>query len=392
MKELLIACSVLLFASCAEPWETGGGAENRPGKRTGRIVLPGATPVAGGHCESSAIANALRYEGYEVSECMIAGGGGALAFKYLKGTFPYIGARNDDMRERFFAASGIAWHKSIPVGGDAGWGEIARLLADGIPVILRVDMRFLPYRWGGKYGPSYTSFGWHLITLFGIDWDKGIAYVSDTEFGSLQAVKLSDLHRARTSKTKNWPPRAEFFWAEKAPRGFRIDPDRLVRASIGAVLENYRRGADAQASSDPADQDALLEGLSGLSRYPQELVALGSGRNTFLLPALLEYMAGNIEDFGTGGASFRMLYRDFIVWAARESSFGEVKSLLPLLDSSIASWHCLSAEFRQASKRIKLLSREEREAQFARFGELAKELNKNEKSLYTGIEAIAREE
>ena len=392
MKEILIACSALLFASCAAPWETGCGAENRSGKKTGRIVLPEVAPVTGGHCESSAIMNALRYEGYDVSECMIAGGGGALAFKYLKGTFPYIGARNEDMRERFFAASGIAWHKSIPKGENAGWDEIARLLADGIPVILRVDMRFLPYRWGGKYGPSYTSFGWHLITLFGIDYDKGIAYVSDTEFGSLQAVRLSDLHRARTSKTKNWPPRAEFYWAEKAPRGFQIDADRLVRASIGAVLENYRRGTDSSVLARDADRDALLEGLSGLSRYPEELVALGSGRNTYLLPSLLEYMAGNIEDFGTGGASFRMLYRDFIVWAARESSFGEVESLIPLLDDSIASWHALSAEFRQASKRIKGLSRDAQAAQFARFGELAKELYKDEKALYTGIEAVAREE
>ena len=392
MKEILIACSSLVFASCAAPWETGGGAENRSGKKTGRIVLPEVAPVAGGHCESSAIMNALRYEGYDVSECMIAGGGGALAFKYLKGTYPYIGARNDDMRERFFSAAGIAWHKTIPEGGAAGWDEIARLLADGIPVILRVDMRFLPYRWGGKYGPSYTSFGWHLITLFGIDYDKGIAYVSDTEFGSLQAVRLSDLHRARTSKTKNWPPRAEFYWAEKAPQGFQIDADRLVCASIDAVLENYRRGADISVLGSDADRDALLEGLSGLSRYPEELVALGSGRNTYLLPSLLEYMAGNIEDFGTGGASFRMLYRDFIVWAARESSFGEVESLIPLLDDSIASWHALSAEFRQASKRIKGLSRDAQAAQFAQVGELAKELYKDEKALYTGIEAIAREE
>ena len=66
--------------------------------------------------------------------------------------------------------------------------------------------------------------------------------------------------------------------------------------------------------------------------------------------------------------------------------------MLPLFDDSIASWHALSSEFRQASKRSKGLSRDARAAQFARFGELAKELYKDEKALYTGIEAIAREE
>jgi len=33
-------------------------------------------------------------------------------------------------------------------------------------------MRYLPYLYNGHYGPPYMSFGWHMITLFGIDLQK----------------------------------------------------------------------------------------------------------------------------------------------------------------------------------------------------------------------------
>jgi len=347
-------------------------------------VIPGA------HCESSAITNALRYEGYDVTECMVTGGGSALSFMFRKGLFPWLGGRNTDMRERFFDAAGIAWHKSLPEDSDTGWGEIAGLLERGIPVMLRVDMRFLPYRYEGKYGPRYMSFGWHIITLFGIDYDRGLAYVSDTEFDSLQSVKLADLHKARISKTKNWPPRAEFYWAEKSQEGFRIEPDRLVRASLEGVLENYR--GKASDVMDGANGDVLV-GLSGLGRFAETLAHLETWSDKkFLLPAVLEYMAGTIEDFGSGGAAFRVLYRDFLVYAGDRSAFGGIDSLIPSIDASIASWHALSAEFRRIASSVKGMDADERAKAWLRCAKIAEDLYRSEQALYTAIEATAREE
>lgn len=65
------------------------------------------TVTAGAHCESSAILNALLYSGFDVTECEIVGGGGALSFLFIKDTFPFIAARNTDMKERFFKAAGL---------------------------------------------------------------------------------------------------------------------------------------------------------------------------------------------------------------------------------------------------------------------------------------------
>jgi len=200
-----------------------------------KTMLDDSRVVRGGHCESSAILNALLCLGYPVTECMITGAGGALDFSFAKGTFPFIGGRNRDMRERFFAAAGIKWHLSpndTENEPDAGWDRICGLLDSGLPVILRVDMRYLPYRYKGKYGPSYTSFGWHMITLFGIDRERRTAFVSDTEFPRLQEIAFADLRRARTSRTKVFPPHAEYYWIEKSPDGYRVDWSALARHSL----------------------------------------------------------------------------------------------------------------------------------------------------------------
>lgn len=378
-----LMCSALALASCAVSCaQPGQGLFSAPWKAVGAapVILPDVTVTPGGHCESSAMMNALRYEGYDVSEPMIVGGGGAPSFIYLRGTFPFVGARCNTMRERFFAAAGIECHDVVPVDKDAGWADIGSILARGIPVSLRVDMRFLPYRYNGKYGSKYMSFGGHYVTLFGVDPARGLAYVSDTEYEGLQTVKLSDLHRARTSGTKTFPPHAEYYWAEKpcvvgktgaAPSTTAtLDADSLVRASFAAVIENYETQA-----------------LEGLSWYGSELEAIETySRQKFLLPAVFGYMAGNIEDHGTGGASFRMLYRDFLVYAAEKSSYAaEARALIPAIDECIESWHALSSAFRDLSPRIKGMDGDTRAAEYANLSKIAHTLYEREKTFYTEL-------
>ena len=357
------------------------------------IMLPGVTVVQGGHCESSAIMNALRYEGYDVEECMVTGGGGALAFFFQEGTFPFLGGRNDDMKERFFAAAKIEWHRGNPDEKDLGWAEIEGLLRRGVPVMIRNDMRYMTYRYRGKRGPGYASFGGHYVALFGVDYDKGLAYVSDTEYPGLQTVTLDNLKRARSSKTKSFPPRGEFYWAEKPATGFRIDMDALARESVKTVVGNYRATAKDATESAGKSGDRVLVGLEGLERYPAALAGLESWSDkAFLLPAVLEYMAGNIENHGTGGASFRTLYRSFLARATSEGRHPELAKLIPLIDRSIASWHELSGEFRVAATAIKGMKATQRVAVYARFAAIAEELYKNEKAFYTSLESIAKAE
>lgn len=367
----LLTCAFFTVTGCAEPWKCTG--------KQGTAMMANARIIPGKHCESSAMMNALVNLGYPVTEPMITGTGGALSFGFEKGTFPFISARNADMRERFFTAAGIGWHRSDPDienSKDLGWGEIGTLLESGNPVIVRVDMRYLPYRYGGKYGPSYTSFGWHMVTLFGIDFDRGIAFVSDTELAGLQTIGLRDLTKARTSRTKVFPPHGEYYWADKAPENFSFDRDSLTARSVETVIGNYE-----------------TQTLAALERYGSDLADLESySAKAFLLPAVFEYMAGNIEDFGTGGASFRMLYRDFLAESIAQGVGAELSPALSAIDGSITSWHALSSEFRALSRRIKGMKKGERLEAYGHVRDLAETIYESEKALYTELKKIRAEE
>ena len=362
----LLAVGTLALTGCSRPWRVG--PVERPRSDSPLIGSLPERVIPGGHCESSALLNALVFLGYPLNEEMIAGGGGALSFTFIPGTFPFVGARNVDMREVFFRGSGIG-----SSGGSApDWEAIYRLLSTGYPVSLRVDMRFLPYRYGGTYGPRHMSFGGHWITLFAVDPRREVAYVTDTEYADVREISLKDLHRARTSDTKVFPPNAEYCWSERAPEGFRIDWDRLAENSIRTVVANYEEYA-----------------LDGLSRYGEEIASLEKrGAKPFLLPAVFAYMAGNIEDYGTGGASFRVLYRGFLAQAAAKSRIPGVEGALPKIDGCVEAWHALSGEFLAVSERVRGMKADARAAEYAKLKNLADELHAREKALYTELAGI----
>jgi hypothetical protein len=363
----------------SQPWLTKGEQEMK-------LILENVQVVPGGHCESSAINNALNYLGYkEINESMIVGAGGAIAFMLDQSEFPFLGGRNNQMREIFFAAAGISWQVEQPATSEAAWAGVKGVLKAGLPVVLRVDMRFLPYLYGGKYGAPYMSFGGHMITLFGIDLEKEIAYVSDTALPGLHQIALLDLEKARSSNTKVYPPMREYYWIEKKPTQYQLDWQKLVAASIKEVVGNmeYKAGANTPA----------LFGLAGLEQFsrnlkqPEKLV-----KNEWLFAPVLSFWYGCIETNGTGGAAFRMLYRDFIQQASEQLNSESLYQLLPYLDASITAWHNLANGFKSLSENIQTVKgKAERAPLFEQVAGLAFEVYQKEKDLCQVLKAIKLE-
>ncbi len=369
-QSALLTGTAFLLGGCANAWNIGENPEP--------VILSGAKAVTGRHCESSAIMNALNYLGYPIEESLITGAGGALGFGFDRSPFPFIYARNGDMREQFFKATGIPWQKSaddLMNSPDYGWKQINTLLSQGLPVILRVDMRYLPYLYGGKYGPAYSSFGWHMVCLFGIDWSTEFALVSDTTLPGLQRISLKDLHAARSSKLKLMPPQGEFFWITERADGYTPDWEHLLQHSLRLVAGNYEDSS-----------------LAALERYGQDLVDLETySKQAFLLPAVFEFMAGNIEDFGTGGAAFRMLYRDFLQVVDTRLDSVELESALTGLDGSIEAWHGLSAAFRSLAGKIKGMKADDRYLEYQKLKSLANAIYKHEQVFYAELKNYLRE-
>jgi len=313
------------------------------------FALPGFEAKSGGHCESSALLNALDYLGYGATEADIVGGAGGISFLFTKGGFPFIGGRSEELRESFMNAAGIRFGVGYAEGSKS-WGTIAELLERGLPVTLRVDLRYLPYRYGGKYGAPYMSFGAHWICLAGIDLAARCAVVTDTEFAGLRRVSLGDLDKARFSNTKAFPPRGEYAWIETRKPEWRLDPDALARRSLRSALANYDR-VDSRNESGRA-----LVGLRGLADFPEALASIHTAVNAHALAPAYSYMAESIERNGTGGAAFRRFYRDFLVARSRDCAEPRLSEacgrLVPTVEQAMAAWSELASAFDRAAAAI----------------------------------------
>lgn len=333
------ACgAALMLLSCA----TDGGLTNG---REGSLSLPNFEPRQGGHCESSALLNALDYLGYGLIEADIVGGGAAPSFLFTDESFPFLGGRNEKMRETFLAAAHIPYRVVVPKKGERDWADIYALLERGIPVVLRVDMRYLPYLYGGRRGPAYLSFGWHWVCLVGVNFDSGEASVTDTEHEGLMRIRLADLEAARSSSTHVYPPRREYAWIEPRPEGWRLDPDALAKAGLAGVLANYG-GEGGWAADGGAKETRQLEGLEGLSLLPGRLKDLDRKVNVHALPAAYHYIAASIERNGTGGGAFRLLYARFLEARARDCHDDKLRAacagLVPKAQAAAAAWTALA--------------------------------------------------
>jgi hypothetical protein len=406
MRTLLVAGAAALLAGCAtSPWVSETGAS--------RLALNGVEPKTGGHCESSAMLNALHYLGYDLAESDIIGGGAAPSFMLSNDGFPFIGSRNETMRETFFAAARIPYEVAVPANAAASWNGVYELLGRSLPVLLRVDMRYLPYLYGGKYGPSYMSFGWHWICLLGVDMAASEALVTDTGMEGLQRIRLADLDKARSSNTKVWPPRREYAWVEAKPADWKLDPDALARSAIAGVLANYegKGGWEAAATSGAAEVSGVatasalgaaevsgtgtasapspatapsaatapgaatapsaatstphnskasaaiaLVGLEGLGLFSSYLERIDQSVSPYALAPAYSYMAATIEKNGTGGSAFRRLFLDFLEARAADCADPRLReacaALLDPARHAAEAWSALATSFELAAVAI----------------------------------------
>ena len=159
-------------------------------------ILPGYKHVDGWHCGSTAIRNACRYVGVELSEPMCFGLAAGTGFFYLKSDrfspSRIFNGRSVALVPPFFHHLGLPfeWHAS----DELDWPAMRACLDDGLPVILLADIYYLPYY------RSSTHFPGHVVVLAGYDKAAGLAYLSDTDRGSLQTVPLDVLDQAMVSR------------------------------------------------------------------------------------------------------------------------------------------------------------------------------------------------
>lgn len=269
--------------------------------------IPDFTPLVTHHCVTGSLRHIYTFHHYPISEELLLGLGAGLGFVYwhMKGAPPLFGGRANFARPGEQGLEQVAGERTgvrveVHYTSSRRKAETALLdlLAVGEPVMVYVDMGFLPY----FDLPEGYHFGGHAVVVARYDAASGQALLADRD-GVLHPVALETLEQARGSTYKPFPPRHAWytfdFRGQRAP-----EPDE-VRQAIREVVTTMLHPPIANL------------GVKGI-QTAAERVRLWP--RTMRDPAVRE-ACWAVQLFidaagGTGGGIFRYMYARFLSEAA----------------------------------------------------------------------------
>jgi len=328
----------------------------------------------GHHCESSSMRDLFEYYGFPMSEAMAFGLDGTLGFGFFDTTnsvsfipesnIPFfLGGKQGTIEPNSLACRllGITLRKQSFTSADNAWDESKKLIDQDIPLILEVDLGYLPY----FEGEGEIHFGGHAITLAGYDEGNRIAYVGDTEFDGFQKVTIEQLKKCRSSEygPKFMRPNNTQFSMKRRPDGKHPPLAAAVKVAIQKVVNNMLR---------PSVNNNGVQGLklfaSSISQWEEKLKGEAKdpeGKIISRSRLMFELLFGYIETWGTGGASFRNLYKEYLeellthpdlkegpkAWIADE--FKILGDCIPIITDSAKCWTLFAETLNNAANQHK---------------------------------------
>ena len=328
----------------------------------------------GYHCESSSMRDLFEFYGFPMSESMAFGIDATMGFGFFDTTSSvsfipesnipfFLGGKQGTIEPNSLACRllGITLRKQSFTSADKAWEESKKLISQDTPLILQIDLGYLPYlQTEGNF-----HFGGHAITLAGYNEEEGIAYVGDSEYDGFQKIAIEQLKNGRSSDfgPKFMRPKNTQFSMTRRPDGKHPPLAAGVKVAIQKVVTNMLRpsvnsngiqGLKLFASSIPQWQDKL----KGESKDPQGKIISRSR-------LMFELLHGYIETWGTGGSSFRNLYKKYLeellthpelkegpkAWTTKE--FKILEGCIPIIDDSAKDWTIIAETLKIAADEYK---------------------------------------
>ncbi|MHA2258864.1 MAG: BtrH N-terminal domain-containing protein, partial [Promethearchaeota archaeon] len=175
--------------------------------------------------------------------------------------------------------------------------NLISVLEKGQPAITFVDFAYLPFFFAeGVPIPNEQSghFGAHTFVTYGIDEEQDTTYISD-RYANPHVMACEQLKAARGSKHAPFPAKnklVELVTPKKVKNLKEVIP-RAIKSNVDYMFNPPIRNM----------------GLKGFQKWREMLPTWGTNFNDdFGLVSVFIYM----ETGGTGGAMFRILYRDFL--------------------------------------------------------------------------------
>ncbi|MER7246909.1 BtrH N-terminal domain-containing protein [Kribbella sp. NPDC000426] len=293
------------------------------------------------HCVTGSLKHIYDFHGYPISEELLLGLGRGLGFVYFhfKGADPFYGGRANHASPREEGLEKTAGRRTgvaVTVGSTSS-SRVAQdglrdLLRVGEPVLLYVDMGFLPY----FDLPAGYHFGGHVVVAVGYDPDTEQVLIADRDL-ELHPVDWDVLEKARGSAYKPFPPHHTWYTFDFS-RAREPRPED-VHAAIREVCDGMLTPPIANLGVR-----GIRKAIQETLRWPESLGPDELRRTCFNTAMFIDARGG------TGGGIFRYMYARFLTEAAiltGEPRFGD---LAPELTAIGDLWEDVAATFADAAE------------------------------------------
>jgi hypothetical protein len=290
------------------------------------------------HCITGSMQHIYVFNSHPLSEEMLLGLGAGVGYVYwhTKNAAPFIGGRGN-VRGEFEPLVGQRSGVTIEVHttGSARKAEetLLAMLDAGQPVMIHLDMGFLPYL---DFGGSDYHFGGHAVVVCGYDAASRQALVADRD-PELHPVSMDVLAQARGSTHKPFP--AQNRW-------YTFDFSNKREPTAGEVRQAIVEAA--QGILEPPISNFGVPGIrktaQRLPKWPQALDAetlRWTLFNTYIFIAPVG---------GSGGGLFRYMYGRFLRQAAEITGDRRLIESADEFQRIGDRWQALGEWFHQTSK------------------------------------------
>lgn len=303
--------------------------------------LPGFKSLTTHHCSTGSLRHIYEFHGYPISEELLLGLGAGMGFIYWHGkdALPFYGGRinvgrpgEEGLAQTAGRRTGVRVESYQTHSARKAEKALLELLEAGEPVMIQVDMGFLPY----FRFPTEFHFGGHHVVVAGYDPQTRQVLVADRD-EKLHPVSLEDLARARGSRFKPLPPRHTWYTFDFS--GKRPPEPEEVRQAIREVVTGML---------EPPRTD---QGVKGMRK---------AARHTLKWPEIMDkerlrFACFNAFVFmdargGTGGGFFRYMYSRFLREAAEITGDDRLIPAANEFQHLGDRWQVVAEAFKRASK------------------------------------------
>jgi hypothetical protein len=260
------------------------------------------------HCVTGSMLHIYDFHHHDISEEMLLGIGSGLSFIYwhMKGMAPMFGGRGnvgrpgeEGLEITAGRRTGVHIEKHYTSSSKKAEISLLEFLENKQPVMLNVDMGFLPY----FDLPEAYHFGGHTIVVCGYNPDNKDVLIADRD-KDLHIVPWEDLGKARNSKFKPFPPQNMWFTFNFSQK--RQPQTEDIREAIQDVCMYMLEGPISNI------------GIRGIRKAAQQVPQWPKTMDAEALRwACFNGFIFIDAEGGTGGGLFRYMYSRFLEESAK---------------------------------------------------------------------------